>query len=91
MAARRTSNYFFFADFFVAVFFLAACDRALPAADLEVFEVRPSVIVFEAFEAAFADVFFAGALRWDRALPAALFDVFDVFGHGSHLVERWTY
>lgn len=53
--------------FFGAGFWLSA----LPAADFESLDVRPSRSVFEAAFAAAEDVDFPGALRWDRALPAA--------------------
>jgi hypothetical protein len=57
------ATYFFFGvDFWVS---------ALPAADFESLEVRPSRSVFDAAFAAADDVVFSGALRWDSALPAA--------------------
>lgn len=66
-------------------FFLRAdaCVNALPAADLESLEVRPSRSVFEAAVAATGDVVFAGALRWESALPAALFEALAVAGFES--------
>ena len=50
--------------------FFAFWAKALPAADFEVFEVRPSRNVLDAAFAAFVEVCFLGALRWERALPA---------------------
>lgn len=72
-AAPREDSYFFFAGF--EAFF---CDRALPAADLEVALVLPSRSVLEAALAAFADVVSLGALVWVSALPAADFDALPV-------------
>jgi hypothetical protein len=40
--------------------------------------VRPSRSVFEAADAALEDVVFLGALDWESALPAALFDALAV-------------
>jgi len=54
------------------------CVSALPAADLESLEVRPSLRVFDAAFAAGCDVTFCGAFRWDSALPAADFEAFPV-------------
>lgn len=56
-------------------FFLPFCAKALPAADLEALLVLPSRSVFEAADAAFADVCLLGALCCDNALPAAFFEV----------------
>lgn len=50
-------------------------DNALPAADLEALLVRPSRIVLDAAEAAFAEVVFLGALVWLKALPDAVFEL----------------
>ena len=55
-------------------FRFGVCDKALPAADLEVLLVRPSRRVVEAAEAAGLLVCLAGVLRWDIALPAADFE-----------------
>jgi len=41
---------------------------------LEALLLRPSLSVFDAAEAALALVCFAGALVWDNALAAAVFD-----------------
>ena len=60
------------------VFFFVFWDKALPTADLEVLDVRPSLSVFDAAEAAFDEVCFLGAFDCDRALPAAGFDFFPV-------------
>ena len=60
-------------------FFLdGVCDNALPAADLDALPVRTSRRVFEAADAAFFLVCFAGAFVCDKALPAADFDAFPV-------------
>ena len=40
--------------------------------------VRPSRSVLDAAEAAFAEVTFLGALRWERALPPAVLDFLPV-------------
>lgn len=56
-------------------FCFGVCANALPAADLDVLEVRPSLSVCEAAVAARGDVCLGGALRCDRALPAAVFEV----------------
>lgn len=50
------------------------CDRALPAADFDDFDVRPSRSTELAADAALGDVALVGALRCDNALPAADFD-----------------
>ena len=66
---------------FAYFFFLAAFsrwDKALPAAVLDALLVRPSRRTLDAVEAAFAEVFFLGALVWLRALPAAVFEPFPV-------------
>ncbi|MFK5926977.1 MAG: hypothetical protein QM483_10135, partial [Desulfuromusa sp.] len=55
-------------------FFPVFCARALPAADFDALLALPSRRVFDAAVAAFIDVCFFGADRWDRALPAADFD-----------------
>jgi hypothetical protein len=54
------------------------CAKALPAADFERFDVRPSRSVLDAAVAAAGDVVFSGALRWESALPAADFEAFPV-------------
>jgi hypothetical protein len=53
---------------------LVFCERALPAADLEVALVLPSRSVFDAAVAALLDVASLGELRCVSALPAADFD-----------------
>lgn len=55
-------------------FVVAACERALAALRFDVFDVRPSRSVDDAFVAALFDVFFV-VLRYDNVLPAALFDL----------------
>jgi len=55
-------------------FLLGFCANALPAADFDALLVLPSLRVFEAEVAAFADVCFLGALVCESALPAAAFD-----------------
>jgi hypothetical protein len=76
LASRRTSEasaahwqecrYYFLLPVF--------CERALPAADLEVALVRPSLSVLDAADAALLDVVSVGELRCVSALPAADFD-----------------
>jgi len=56
-----------------------ACDNALPAADLEVAEVRPSRNTFDAAVAAFGDVVSRPLLLCVNALPAAVLDALPVF------------
>ncbi len=63
--------------FFLEVVF---CVSALPAEDLESFDVRPSRSVLDAAVAADEDVAFSGALRCDKALPADDLDAFPVAG-----------
>ncbi|MBA3673274.1 MAG: hypothetical protein H0W68_14780 [Gemmatimonadaceae bacterium] len=58
--------------------FFRAWDSALPAADFESLDDRPSRSVADDFFAAFADVFLLGDFRCDSALPAALFDLGEV-------------
>jgi hypothetical protein len=53
---------------------LVCCERALPAAVLDVALVRPSDKTFEAAVAALVDVVFAGAFVCESALPAAVLD-----------------
>lgn len=67
-----TPAYFFFEEFF--------CASALPAADFDAVDVRPSRSVLDAAVAAADEVELAGALRWDRALPAADLEALPVSG-----------
>src|SRR5688572_10888197 len=60
--ARSRSGYFFL---------FRACVNALPAADFDAFEVRPSRSTCDALVAAAAEVCFFGALVCASALPAA--------------------
>jgi hypothetical protein len=55
--------------------FAGFCASALPAAAFECLPVRPSLSVFDAADAALAEVCFFGALVCERALPAAAFDL----------------
>lgn len=50
------------------------CERALPAAERDFDDVRPSRRVDDAFFATPRDVSFFGASRCESALPAALLD-----------------
>ncbi len=61
--------------FLVGPFFWA---KALPAADLESLDVRPSLNVFDAAVAAADVVVLPGVFRWASALPAADLDAFPV-------------
>jgi hypothetical protein len=58
--------------------FLRAWAKALPAADFDAAEVRPSLSTLEAAVAARADVVSFLAFDWVKALPAAAFDAFPV-------------
>lgn len=55
-------------------FFPGRCDRALPAADFESPDVRPSLRTLDAADAAFDEVFSAPRSFCVSALPAADFD-----------------
>jgi hypothetical protein len=63
-----------FTGFLIVRLFDGFCERALPAADFDAALVRPSRSVLDAALPALAEVDFPGALTWDSALPAAVFD-----------------
>jgi hypothetical protein len=63
----------------------AACDSALPAADFDVDEVRPSRKTLDAAVAAFFDVVSVLDLLCVNVLPAAIFDAFPVSGERNVL------
>ena len=60
--------------------FLRAWDNALPAADLDDVEVRPSLITLDAAVAARLDVVSVLVLDCVSALPAAVLEAFPVEG-----------
>ena len=57
---------------------MIAWTNALPAADFDDLDVRPSDRVFEAAVAVLVEVCLFGAFRCDKALPAAVLDLFPV-------------
>lgn len=54
---------------------MGVCDKALPAADFDVFDVRLSLSVFDAAVAARVDVCLGGAFLCESALPPAVFEL----------------
>lgn len=63
------------ADYFFRFPLEGVCDRVLPAADFDAFEVRPSRSVFDAALAALLPVWRLGVPVCDRALPEEVFVV----------------
>ena len=70
--------YLGFGVFWMRTFFEGVCDSALPAADLDFRDVRPSESVFDAAVAAFLPVCRFGVPVCESAEPAAVLDFVDV-------------